>query len=126
MPESLTPLKTRSLKWRQIEMAKLEKHWTVEITVAESWDGKKGAPNVRFDSYNASSLEDARKFLQYQIGKITADTNNKLEWISWTTTQVEVRFNYPNEGAGKVHQNYIMAILEVDENGILRYTEIGD
>lgn len=107
-------------------MAKLEKRWIVETTIAESWDGKKGAPNVRFDSYNASSLEDARQFIQIRIGKIAIDTDNKLEWIGWTTTQVEVRFNYPNEGAGKVHQNYIMAILEVDENGILRYAEIGD
>ena len=107
-------------------MARAEKRWSVETTIAESWDGKKGAPNVRFDSYNASSLEDARLFVQNKIGNIAADGDNKLEWISWTTTQVEVRFNYPNEGAGKVHQNYIMAILEVDENGILRYAEIGD
>ena len=107
-------------------MAKLEKRWSVETTIAESWDGKKGAPNVRFDSYNASSLEDARLFVQNKIGNIAADGDNKLEWINWTTTQVEVRFNYPNEGAGKVHQNYIMAILEVDENGILKYAEIGD
>lgn len=107
-------------------MAKLEKRWSVETTIAESWDGKNGAPNVRFDSYNASSLEDARKFLQLRVGGIISNTNNKLEWIGWTNTQVEVRYNYPNEGAGKVHQNYIMAILEVDENGILRYAEIGD
>jgi hypothetical protein len=107
-------------------MAKVEKRWMVETTVAESWDGKNGAPNVCFDSYNASSLEDARMFVQNKIGKIATNGDNKLEWINWTTTQVEVRFNYPNEGAGRVHQNYIMAILEVDENGILRYIEIGD
>ncbi len=107
-------------------MAKNVKRWFVETTKAESWDGKNGAPNVWFNSYKMDSLEAAREFIQRQIGEIAMDPKNKVEWIGWTTTKVEVRHNYPNEGAGKVHVNFIMAILYVDENGVIKYVDIGD
>ena len=107
-------------------MAKNVKRWFVETTKVESWDGKNGAPNVWFNSYKMDSLEDARKFVQNEIGKIAINGDNKLEWIDWTTTKVEVRHNYPNVGAGKVHVNFIMCILQVDEDAVLKYVDIGD
>ena len=107
-------------------MAKNVTRWFVETTKAESWDGKDGAPNVYFNSYKTDSLEAAREFIQRKIGEIAMFSKNKIEWINWTTNKVEFRYNYPNDGAGKVHVNFIMEILQVDENGVIKYVEIGD
>ena len=107
-------------------MAKNKKRWFVEIVAAESWDGKHGGPNVKMDDFKMESLEEARAYVQKKIAEIASGKDARLEWISWTTTKVEIRFNYNNEGAGKVHQTYVMSILQADEDGTLTYVDIGD
>jgi hypothetical protein len=109
-----------------MKMAKNVKRWFVDRVVAESWDGKGTGPNVRMDSKNMESLEEARAYIQKKIGEFASDKDVKLEWISWTTTTVEIKFNYRNEGVAKVHQTCVMSILEVGEDGRLAYVDIGD
>ncbi len=106
-------------------MSKSNKRYLIDTIIAESWDGKRSAPNVRTLSETKDSLEIAKAYVQETVAIIAGNHKYKLEWINWTTQQVEIKFNYQNSGAGKVRQTYIMKIIEVDENGI-RLVDIGD
>jgi hypothetical protein len=99
----------------------------VEIVEAESWDGKTGAPNVSTSSDLQPTAEDARMVIQRKIATITMTSDNHLEWISWKTDSVEVKFWYTGNSEGlKVHQTKVMSIMEIDEYGKTSYAHVGD
>ena len=106
-------------------MAKNKKRYCVNTIDAESWDGKNGAPNLHTQSNRFDTVEDARFFVQKEIGRILINSENKIEWINWLPTYVEIKFNYNNDGAGNIHQNRMMEILEVNEESHCKMIEIG-
>ena len=109
----------------KLNMSNIKKKWFVNATRAESRDGKKGSPNVHMDFGAHITLESARNDIRSRIGHIISNPLNRLEWINWLTNRVEVRFNYQNEGAGTIHQSYVLEIMEIDGEGNLKWVDVG-
>lgn len=103
-----------------------EPKWFVNSIKSETWDGKVGSPTVWFDTKKHVSLENARNDIRSRIGDITSNPLNKIEWIDWRTSEVQIRFNYANNGGGRVHQTYVMNIQQIDVNNLVKWVDIGD
>ena len=106
-------------------MSQNKKRYLVNTITSESWDGKNGAPNLHPQTNCLDTIEDARFFIQKEIGRILINSENKIEWINWLPTYVEIKFNYNNDGAGNIHQSRMMEILEFSEESPCKMIEIG-
>lgn len=106
-------------------MAKGEKRWVVNIIMAETWDGKTGAPNLIVDNQTFCSLGEARMFIQNETGKICSNSRNRLEWISWTSRQLTIKYSCDSESVSGLRKTRSMDILEIADAPSSRWVEIG-
>ena len=104
------------------------KRWFVEIIKAESWEHKDGAPNLSVDNQKFLSLDEAQRFVQRRMGDIFNSPFNAIEWVSWKTDSVEVRYRHAHKNSEdntlQIQTSIFFGILEV-EGGVVRIAEIG-
>ena len=97
--------------------------WNLEKTLAETWDGKNGAPNLSFDVEDFLTLQNARKALQNEIAKICQNKN--VERITWLTDKVDISYNYLPDDGSRIEATLSMSILEY-EPGKVKWVGVGN
>lgn len=107
-------------------MAKGEKVWVVNIITAETWDGREAAPNLLIDNQTFHSLGDARRFIQDETGKLCSNSSIRVEWISWESRQLIIKFSCDSEDAKGLRKTRSMDILEVADAPSCRWVDIGE
>jgi len=107
----------------QISNKKELKVWNLEKTLAETWDGKNGAPNLSFDVEDFLTLQNARKALQNEIAKICQNKN--VERITWLTDKVDISYNYLPDDGSRIEATLSMSILEY-EPGKVKWVGVGN
>lgn len=106
-------------------MAKGEKRWVVTIISAETWDGNSGAPTLIIDNQTFCSLDEARRFIQDETGKICSNSCNRVECISWMSRRLTIKFSCDSESVRGLRKTRSMDILEIADAPSSRWVEIG-
>lgn len=94
----------------------------LEKTIAETWAGKDGAPNLTFVSDDYVNILDARKAMQEEVARVCQTA--AVESICWYNKRVEIKYNYlPNEG-NRIEATLSIRILQIAPNKV-DWVEIG-
>ena len=107
-------------------MAKGGKVWVVNIITAETWDGRTGAHNLLIDNQTFYSLGDARRFIQDETGKICSNSCNRVEFISWMSRRLTIKYSRDGESVKGLRKTRSMDILEIADASDCRWVDIGE
>ena len=97
----------------------------LDIITARSADGFNKSPDIYRIAYELKSVEIARQALLRQLGDILKCETNHVEWITWNTHSLEVRYNNKGAGENTIRSTVRMHILSGKENGKVYCLEIG-
>ena len=106
-------------------MEDTNKTFLLEIITAQSADGFNKSPDIYRIAYELKSVEIARQALQRELGCILRCGTNNVEWITWDTHALEVKYNNKGAGENTIRSTVRMRILSGSENGKVECLEIG-
>ena len=97
----------------------------LDVITARSADGFNTSPDIYRVSYEFKSVETARQALKRQLGEILNCETNHVEWITWDTHALEVKYNNKGAGENTIRSTVKMHIIYGRENGKVECLEIG-